>query len=179
MGIDKGLLAYHELPQREYVFKMLLEICDSAYISIRENQQKEFTTTSSLIVDEDTYKGPINGILSAHHYNKNVAWLVVACDLPLLNVSTLAYLKSKRNKEKVATVFLSEEKNIEPLCAIWEPHGLEKVKTFIAENNTYSPSKFLQNEDVEKVLLPNCEDLWNVNEQSEVVVARQKIKERE
>ena len=38
MGTDKGLITYHGIPQREYIYKLLEEVCDATFLSIRDDQ---------------------------------------------------------------------------------------------------------------------------------------------
>ena len=81
MGKDKGLIPYHGLPQREYLYHLLSRVCDKTFLSIRPDQKDEIDDME-VIIDKDEYKGPYNGLLSAHKEYPEVAWLVVACDLP-------------------------------------------------------------------------------------------------
>ena len=38
MGKDKGLINYHGIPQRDYIYNLLNEVCDETYMSIRKDQ---------------------------------------------------------------------------------------------------------------------------------------------
>ncbi|NNE77041.1 MAG: NTP transferase domain-containing protein, partial [Pricia sp.] len=35
MGKDKGLIPYHGMPQREYLYHLLGRVCDKTFLSIR------------------------------------------------------------------------------------------------------------------------------------------------
>ena len=72
MGIDKGLIDYHGIPQREYLYGILKTSCDDTFLSVREEQESELEADFNCIVDENEYKGPLNGILSAH--NQHPEW---------------------------------------------------------------------------------------------------------
>ncbi|CAG0909668.1 unnamed protein product, partial [Cyprideis torosa] len=126
MGTDKGLITYHNgIPQREYLYHLLEEVCDSTFMSVREEQVPELPSDLQYILDEDIFKGPFNGILSAHRKYPDVTWLVLACDLPLLNIAALKELIAARNAVCFATAFAQKENPLpEPLCAIWEPAAL-------------------------------------------------------
>ena len=67
MGKDKGLITYHGVPQREYLYQLLEKVCERTFISIREEQASEVSSAVNTIVDEDVFKGPFDGILSAHN----------------------------------------------------------------------------------------------------------------
>ncbi|EIJ37645.1 molybdopterin-guanine dinucleotide biosynthesis protein A [Galbibacter orientalis DSM 19592] len=179
MKTDKGLIAYHGVPQRTYLYKLLKEVCDEAYISIRKEQENEFTSEEKLIIDEDVYKGPFNGILSAHHFDKNSAWLIIACDLPLINKRAIKQLIVERDVNSIATVFTTSTKEMpEPLCAIWEAEGLKQAEVFIAAQKSFAPIKFLRNSNV-KIVKPLQDDvLLNVNEEKQRIEVVKKLKNK-
>ena len=91
MGQDKGLLDYHGKPQRDYMYEQLQPLCREVYMSIRPGQEGALPRGIPYILDENQYRGPFNGLLSAHHQFPEVAWLVVACDMPLLDAAALEY----------------------------------------------------------------------------------------
>ncbi|MBT8186826.1 MAG: NTP transferase domain-containing protein, partial [Croceitalea sp.] len=105
MGSDKGLLTYHGIPQRDYAYSLLNELCDSTFLSIRSEQEAEIKKEYKVIIDQDKYRGPLNGILSAHEAHPEAAWLVLACDLPLITKSSLQRLIQERDPKKAATAF--------------------------------------------------------------------------
>ena len=164
MGTDKGLIEYHGIAQREYLYQLLQRVCDYTYMSIREEQASEFSANHNLIVDQNKFKGPYNGLLSAHNFNPNVAWLVLACDLPLMDEDALEQLINLRNPSKMATAFATRESGLpEPLCAIWEPAGLKKSLDYLENGPGTCPRKFLINEYIKLVFPENEEVLWNAN----------------
>ena len=164
MGIDKGLIAYHGIAQREYLYQLLQTVCDNTFMSIREEQAPEFTPDHQLIIDENRFKGPYNGLLSAHNFKPNVAWLVLACDLPLMDRKALEQLIAMRDPDKMATAFATRESGLpEPLCAIWEPLGLKKSLSYLEDGPGTCPRKFLINEDIQLVFPESEEVLWNAN----------------
>lgn len=168
MGTDKGKIQYHDLPQREYLYQLLKPLCHTTFMSIREEQVSEFGEEYNLIVDRNEYKGPYNGILSAHEADPLASWLVLACDLPLMDHEALQHLVQERDPRKMATVFASSGSGLpEPLCAIWEPQGLQRSKEYLNAGNGSCPRKFLINGDI-KLINPYADEvLLNVNYQEE------------
>ncbi len=164
MGQDKSIIPYHGIPQREYLYQLLNTVCDTVFISIRKDQESELPGRLNTIIDKDEFRGPYNGLLSAHKSFPKVAWLVLACDLPLIDLSALQQLVGERNLEKCATSFATRESKLpEPLCAIWEPKGLEESVTFLENGTVTCPRKFLITSDVHLVF-PNDENvLLNAN----------------
>lgn len=165
MGQDKGLLDYHGKPQREHVANLLQPICEKTFISGRADQKIE--SACPVLADSFLNLGPYGAILSAFRQHPNVAWLVVACDLPLLDTATLQQLLKNRNHSKVATAFQSPTESFpEPLVTIWEPKAYPILLQFLAQGYT-CPRKVLINNDIELLQVENAAALTNVNEPSE------------
>ncbi len=40
MGFDKGLIRYHEIPHRQYLYELLSKFCAKTFIGAREEQQE-------------------------------------------------------------------------------------------------------------------------------------------
>lgn len=168
MGSDKGLLSYHGKPQREYMAELLAPLCKIVALSCRPGQLEASQTGITLLPDSFLGLGPFGAILSAFREDPNAAWLVVACDLPLLDNLTLEYLLANRNPSKLATAFLNPATNFpDPLVTIWEPKAYPVLLSFLAQG--YScPRKVLINTDIELLEIPNPTALSNVNTPEEL-----------
>ncbi|MFD0798603.1 NTP transferase domain-containing protein [Maribacter chungangensis] len=164
MGRDKGLIAYHGMPQREYLYRVMDTLCDRTYLSIRVDQQEEIDPDYGTILDTNAFYGPYNGLLSAHKAHPNVAWLVVACDMPFVDKETLQELISQRDPSKMATCFANAPHALpEPLCAIWEPKALADSVLYLKAERKAGPRKFLMDADVTLVVPNRAEVLLNAN----------------
>lgn len=179
MGTDKGLLKYHNKPQRLFIYDLLDEFCENVYVSIRSDQQEEFDSTVPCIVDQNNYPGPFNGLMSAYIKDPNKAWLVLACDMPLVDSDAIARLISKRQVSQKATAYKATHQEFpEPLFAIWEPEGLRAAQNYLKEGHSCSPLKFLEESNVE-IVNPLCDDvLLNVNHSEDYQSILKKIKEK-
>mgnify|MGYP003669828126 CR=1 FL=1 len=176
MGEDKGLITYHDLPQREHLYHLLNEVCEQTFLSIRKDQEKEISNTFNTIIDKDDFRGPYNGLLSAHIAHPEVAWLVLACDLPLMDKKALQELIAARNTEKIASAFADATNPLpEPLCAIWEPEALKQSIVYLDAGNGSCPRKFLINADVNLVFPEHKQVLLNANSRAEYEEALLKI----
>lgn len=176
MGSDKGLIKYHSVPQQEHLYKLLEHTCDNVFLSVREEQQSIMDNHFSIIVDQNEYRGPFNGILSAHKSYPDVAWLVLACDLPLIDLEALKNLADSRNQKKLATSYTTKKTNLpEPLITIWEPEGLRKAITYLETSESTCPRKFLINSDVELVNPKHDEVLYNANSISDYEFIKSKL----
>lgn len=172
MGQDKGAMSYHGKPQREHMADLLSEVCEEVFLSVRPDQLVD--STYELLPDSFLGLGPMGGLLSAFREVPNAAWLVVACDLPLLDLPAIQELIRARNSSAIATAFNSPVNEFpEPLIAIWEPRAYRVALEFLAQG--YScPRKVLINSEVELFDAKRPETLMNVNrpEESEKVIER-------
>ena len=164
MGHDKGIIQWHGTEQRYYTAGMLSSLCQDVFISCRAEQQHEITGYK-VLPDSYAGSGPLTGILSAFRSNPDVAWLVTACDLPLLDTNTLQYLVDNRDTNAIATTFESPFDQLpEPLITIWEPASYAVLLSFLADGLT-CPRKILirNNERVKILKAPNPDTLMNAN----------------
>ncbi|HLV62615.1 molybdenum cofactor guanylyltransferase [Galbibacter sp.] len=179
MGVDKGLLEYHGQPQRLFIYNLLRAHCDMVYMSIRPDQQEEFSSDVDCIVDQNKYPGPFNGIMSAHLLYPAHAWLVVACDMPLINRKAITRLIAKRNPSSDATAYKAKDKTIpEPLFCIWEPRGLMAAHDYLENGISNSPVKFLASSCLEIVKPLRDDVLVNINHQDHYRNLVKSIKEK-
>jgi molybdopterin-guanine dinucleotide biosynthesis protein A len=163
MQRDKGKIDYHGIEQRTHMNNLLSSLTKKSFISIRNEQKEEFSGDTDTIEDVYFGLGPYGAILSAFQKDPNSAWLVTACDQPLLNKETLEYLIANRNTSKEATAFYNSDTDFpEPLITIWEPKAYSRMLYFLSLG--YScPRKVLINSDIELVRLADEMALKNAN----------------
>ncbi|KXX70238.1 hypothetical protein AVL50_12765 [Flammeovirga sp. SJP92] len=161
MGEDKAMLNYHGQPQWKYSYELLSQFCDDVFVSVGEEDDR-FSEVAQ-IQDKFLGMGPLGGILSAFQSDPNSAWLVVACDLPLLSQASLHQLVVSRNPQKYATSFQSPQMDFpEPLICIWEPKAYGKLLEFLSWGYS-SPMKTLVNSDIELVIPNHENEMANAN----------------
>ncbi len=167
MGQDKGLMDYHGLPQREYLYELMDSFTEQTFMSCRPDQLHEFEGKYPAIPDSISDLGPFGAIISAFREYPNHAWLVVACDIPLVNQSTLMELVENRNPSMVATAFYNQETNFpDPLITIWEPKAYPQLLHFLSLG--YScPRKVLINSRTEVLHPGDPNALLNANSPEE------------
>jgi molybdopterin-guanine dinucleotide biosynthesis protein A len=168
MGFDKGNVNWYGKPQRYYMADMLKSFCNEVFISVRPGQQSEIDPKYATLEDTFTGLGPFGAILSAFREKPDNAWLIVACDLPLMDEATLRNLVAWRNSSSTATTYHSPVTNFpEPLIAIWEPKSYPILLSFLAQG--YScPRKVLINTDINLLNAPDPDALTNVNTPEEL-----------
>lgn len=178
MHTDKTKLEYHGKPQRVHLYELLNDYCNEVFLSCREEQKTEISENYNIITDSFLNMGPMGAILSAFKEYPNSAFLVVACDLPLLSSKSLDALTENRNPSKIATVFKNNESGFpEPLITIWEPKSYQVLLTFLGLG--YScPRKTLINADVQLLDPPDPQELMNANNPEEHEQALAKLSTR-
>ena len=165
MGQDKSQLVYHGKPQRDHLTDLLRPHCETVFWSINTGQAAELMNLSQpLIVDAFDWPGPLNGILSAFRHDPTAAWLVVACDMPLLTGRSFDALMSRRDPTRLATVFYDSDGQLpEPLLGIYEP-AFGPIMDRAVATGQYSPRRLLQQNDVQLLTAPDVRELLNVND---------------
>ena len=132
MGKDKSELIFRDgLTQKERGIQLLESVCDEVFLSVSSDSAHEGNT----IPDAFGETGPLGAIASAQQAYPDAAWLVLACDLPLLEKNHLEKLANERGSESAAVYYTSAiDEQPEPLCAIWEPSSAKAVSEAIASN---------------------------------------------
>lgn len=172
MGSDKGSITWYEKEQRYYIADLLGKFCDAVFISCRADQHDEIDSNYKIIEDSFTGIGPYGAILSAFREQPDCAWLVTACDMPLLDINTLDYLIKQRRQSAMATTFESPRGGFpEPLITIWEPKSYPVLLAMLSQGYT-CPRKALENNNVCLLKPPNPDALINVNTPEEMERAK-------
>ena len=164
MNVDKAALVIAGQSQLERSVELLKRVCDRVFVSTRADQRDDpLRSRYPLIIDRFDDAGPLAGIISAQMNHPDKAWLVVACDLPLLDEASLMFLIRNRDASKFATAYRSSTDDLpEPLCAIYEPHSHKSLMESL-ERSRICPRKILINSDVALLVQPNAEALDNIN----------------
>ena len=164
MQADKAALDYGRKPQLARAFELLAPRVPKAWVSVRADQRDEpLRARYPQIVDGAAGGGPIAGIIAAQALHPDAAWLVLACDLPLLDGTTLDRLLAGRDPHRIATAFRSASDGLpEPLCAIYEPASREAVLRHVAAGQL-CPRRFLMTHDAALLEAPHPHALDNAN----------------
>ena len=164
MRTDKAALLYGGRSQLERAMELIAPHVERAYVSVRADQSTDpLRARFRQIRDDHENLGPIAGLLAAQARHPQAAWLVLACDLPLLDEATLAYLVRSRVPDRAATAYRSSHDGLpEPLCAIWEPRSAAPLAAYVARGRQ-CPRRFLLDADTQLIDEPNPQALDNVN----------------
>jgi molybdenum cofactor guanylyltransferase len=164
MGKDKALIKVHGKTILDRTIELLKPYSDEVFVSIRKDQSQELNRSKyPMLIDDLNFKGPMAGIMSAAKHNASSAWIIVSCDLPLLDVETMDQLLEMRAEDKDATVFSNEGTGIEPLCSIYEPALLQRFKENPETIINMSPQLTLRGMNL-NIIQPRSEiALYNLN----------------
>lgn len=173
MGTDKGTLQFYGKNQRDVTIELLKKNHLKTYLSVREEQD---ISIENKITDKFIGLGPFGAICSAFQENPNVAWLVLATDLPFVNSEVIQLLLKNRNPSKIATTIKGKNAQFpEPLITIWEPKSYPLLLNYLAQG--YScPRKVLINSDVEIIEIDD-DFIRNINTPEEYKAAKKEINE--
>ncbi len=102
MHRDKAALSYRGKSQLERAFELAGRHVPQVFVSVRADQTADpARARRPMIVDSVGGKGPIVGIRSALAAYPQVAWLVLACDLPFLSDGALSQLLRERDPDRL------------------------------------------------------------------------------
>ncbi len=164
MGQDKALLVRDGHSQLAHIAALLDRVTERVFVSTRGGQQDDPERSRfAQIVDRYENIGPIAGILSALEEHPAADWLVVACDLPNIDESTLRLLLDNRPEAELFTAFRSSHDGLpEPLCALYRA-GSDRVLRQFIESGIVCPRKVLIRSDTRLLEQPDPTSLDNVN----------------
>lgn len=160
MGKNKAELVYRNgATEAERLSNMCQELGLEVFHSV---QQAATQAELPQIADRFLGLGPAGAIASAFLSQPDTAWLVLACDLPLLEKTDLEALMQARDVRKYATAVQGKDRPFpEPLIAIYEPRAYGRILQFLSLGYA-CPRKVLINSDIATLLVQN-EPLTNAN----------------
>lgn len=139
MGTDKAALVHPDgRPLARRCCDLLREAgCETVVLSLREDQEIPAGLDDLEIVRDPAgaSHGPIAGIVSGMHLNPGSDWLVVACDLPRLDLLTLKNLVASKRPSDTFLAYRSESDTLpEPLCTLYTPAALPVMEQALADD---------------------------------------------
>jgi molybdenum cofactor guanylyltransferase len=170
-GSDKSIVSIHGMPQREYLFYLLSQVCSEVFLSCKTSSN--IPAHLNPLPDRYNFESPLNGIITALEHDPMTAWITVPVDMPNVDKEVVNFLIKNRSTRKIATCFFdSEGKFPEPLLAIWEPAALPLIRSFV-EGNQKSPRQFLNHNPVEMLTSPFPNLHVNINTTEDLSVYRE------
>jgi molybdopterin-guanine dinucleotide biosynthesis protein A len=158
MGTDKALIDYQGRPILAHVIDTLRQLSDD--VLVVSNRSDVYGPLGGpfgacVVPDYDPPSGPLGGIAAGLAAMNHELAIVVACDMPFLNLDLLRYL-IERATDFDAVVPLTGDQ-FEPLHAIYRRSCLAAIQHRLANNERRVISFF---QDVRLSVIPEAE--WHV-----------------
>ena len=172
LGGNKALQIVGGKSLLQRVIERVTLISDQILV-IGSPHQRGFPVDSGIEYREDLYpgKGPLGGIYTGLLASKSVYNLVVACDLPFLNVELLRYLIRLSPGFDAVVPRVGK---VQPLHAVYSKNCLDAVKVQV-EHNLLKISRFLDSVNVRYVEETECRSIdrqllsfFNVNSRADL-----------
>jgi molybdopterin-guanine dinucleotide biosynthesis protein A len=162
MGSDKADLAVHGPESlRDRGMRLLKDLTTDCFLSIAADDDRPYSIPT--LRDALPDHGPLGGILTALELASDRAWLVLACDLPNLDLETLAQLIASRDPTADATCFRSPVDGVpEALCTIYEPSAVTSLRETVGRQKLCA-RRFLDSLRLNAIPLDNETALQNCN----------------
>lgn len=167
MGRDKSALVLHDdgLTQTERMLQLVAPFCDEAFVSVAYGETSIHPHLADLAPD----RGPLAGLEAAFAHDPHSHWLVIACDLPLLEKETLTTLTEAGNTTRAFKNRLDQR--AEPLCAIYSSVCRPALRAWLAAGKRCA-RHFIESLDPQLLDLPTPHALDNANTPEDLIELR-------
>jgi molybdopterin-guanine dinucleotide biosynthesis protein A len=126
MGRAKHLIELDGQTLVERLVAALTPLVREVYVSGAGRVPASLRTLTRL-TDPPGVHGPIAGLCAAFERRPRTAWLLCACDMPMLSTAALAWLIGKRAADRIAILPRVKGSAAQPLPAIYEPRARAMV----------------------------------------------------
>jgi molybdopterin-guanine dinucleotide biosynthesis protein A len=134
MGRTKALIQIDGVAMAERV-ATTLDAAHCTPVVFVGGERTELAALHHDVVD-DVYPGagPVGGILTALASTPNSTGVVVvvACDVPFIDVATIQKLLDVARRSPQADVVVARTDRLEPGCAVWRVTALERIEALFA-----------------------------------------------
>ena len=158
MGTDKALIDYHGRPILAHVIDTLRQLSDDVLVvSNRSDVYSPIVAPlgARLVLDYDPPSGPLGGIAAGLAAMRHDVAIVVACDMPFLNLDLIRYLIDRAVDFDV--IVPQSVDQYEPLHAVYRRSCLVAIQRRLANNERRVISFF---QDVRLSVVPEAD--WRV-----------------
>jgi molybdenum cofactor guanylyltransferase len=158
MGRDKALIDYHGRPILAHVIDTLRQLSDDVIVVANRSDVYSPIVSSlgaRLVPDYDPPVGPLGGLAAGLAAMQHDLALVVACDMPLLNLDLLRHLIDRAANFDAVVPLTGDQ--YEPLHAVYRGTCLAPIQRRLANGERRVISFF---EDVHLSVVPEAD--WRV-----------------
>ncbi len=167
MGSDKASLKIGGVTQLDRILSIVHPLTKDIFLSVAHDDREP--RDHPTLPDLEESPGPLGGLQAAFAQDPHSKWLVIACDLPLIQQSDLESLIAHHDDSKDATCFLNPlDQHPEPLCALYSPSTSPKLDSLI-EKNQRCARRFLSSLDRIDLTPSDSRALLNLNRPEHLV----------
>ena len=139
MGSDKGLLKLDDKTWAQKAIDTLSNFQIPIAISVNKNQCHDYSSifpVDTLIPDDPSLQlhGPLCGLLSVHLKYPEEDLLILACDMPLIDIELIKHLLTKYSTETADAFIYTADGEPEPMPGIFRSKGLTYVHQLYNNN---------------------------------------------
>ena len=140
MGSDKGLLMVNDKTWTQKAIDTLGNFQIPIVISVNKNQYQDYSSifpTNTLIPDDPSLQlhGPLCGLLSVYLKYPKEDFLILACDMPLIDSGLIRQLLTKYITDNTTDAFIyTNNGEPEPMPGIYRSKGLSYVHQLYCTN---------------------------------------------
>ena len=95
-------------------------------------------------------RGPLAGLIALSRHRPDAAWVVAACDLPLVTPDAIAWLLGQRAPGRLAVLPRTTDGRVHPLLALYEPAAGPELEALLSSGRL-APRQL---QDLEAVATP-------------------------
>ncbi len=182
MGADKALVPFMGTTLLGYVIDQLRPFCDDiAIISNRPEDYERF----QLPIFQDVYPewGALGGLHAAVYHSKCELCMVLACDMPFIQMDLLLYMVRESQGYDAVIPRLDQSGFTEPFRAVYRQSTLPYIEAAINNGQRRVNSffdqvsiRFLEQKEIQ-VFDPALRSFFNVNTPEDLQIARQMARE--
>ena len=180
MGEDKALLTLQTKPFLTHICEQAIPLSRQVYIITPwpEKYQDLVPNDCQFIREFNSFQGPLSAFAQAFDYVKSDWVLLLACDLPYINVTTLEVwikqLSQIATQEPTLSAFLApNEKGWECLAGFYRSTCIQSLKTYL-KTGKKSFQNWLKQEKVIPILVENSHIFFNCNTPNEYQQVKKK-----
>ena len=120
MGRPKSAILFGEMSLAARAAAALGEVCE-ACVFVGRGELAADAPALPALEDVPGIAGPLGGLLAALRHDPAAAWIIAACDLPLISSEGVRWLESERREDWIAVLPRLRPERVEPLLALYEP----------------------------------------------------------
>ncbi len=178
MGKPKFSLSYNGISETERMVQVLGKFCDKVVFSSRSDLDMDtlaHLSSVERINDDHIGLGPVGGLATLMSRYPDKAWMITACDMPFLEEKNFEAILKARDPLRYGTFFTQKERQVEPMCAIYEPKFILPLFEAMSRREL-SPSRIIRDLPFKQVQIPDADryNFMNINTPEEYEVARTK-----